>query len=313
MTRKALWIIPTIMVIAATSLPAFGAGGTADDALTLTLPYVTVGTDHYRGIFQFVSFPQDPSGAYWKLTWAGLTRGAGPGGGVLDASLNIVNAVVMYQGYLFDIDLLYTPNPQDPSSLYWKLGRAQALPARILSVGGGDESCYDVPEEILSNPALVQQIVQCLQRCGDDPQCILGCLPPELGLGSPFYVTVTFVNDSPQSFAFKIPAGTVFYPDDESLQPMMILHEPAYELQPGLNTVCIPTYCLRADLSAPDAGAPYKKGILAGNSCVYEVVELTYGKTLSDRDKIRIQDILWECGDSGTLSPENRAYLESLP
>lgn len=58
----------------------------------MTLPYVTVGANHDRAVFHFVSIPQDPSGAYGKIVWSGPTPMTGPQGGVLDASLNILNA-----------------------------------------------------------------------------------------------------------------------------------------------------------------------------------------------------------------------------
>ncbi len=303
--RTFLW---GALVLAAAVSAAYGAGGTADDALKLTLPYVTVGTDHYRAYFDFVQLPQDPSGAYWKLTWAGRTSMSGPQGGVLDASLNILNAVVMYRGYPFDIDLAYTPVPEDPSGAYWKLARLKALPVRIQSVGGGDVDCYDYSAW---DPAKIQQVVQCMQNCGTNPQCLLGCLPPDLGLT--FQLAVTFVNESSEPLEFKIPPGMVFYPEDSGLQPMMVLHVPAFVLQPGLSTYCVPTYCLAAHLAAPGAGSPYTPAAITGLQCLYEIVELTFGKTLTAEAQGRIQDIIWECSDTGTLSEENRAYLQGLP
>lgn len=63
MKRKCFMAMLVVMAVVVSEQMAFGAGGTADDALRLTLPYVTVGADHYRAVFDFVSIPQDPSGA----------------------------------------------------------------------------------------------------------------------------------------------------------------------------------------------------------------------------------------------------------
>ena len=308
MIRKAFWMFFAMVLMAAMPGPGFGAGGTADDTLKLTLPYVTVGADRYRALFDFVQLPQDPSGAYWKLTWAGKTPVAGPQGGVLDASLNILNAVVMYRGQPFDLDLTYTPNPQDPSGAYWKLTRLQALPVRIQSVGGGDDSCYDFSR---LDPATIQQMIQCFQNCGDNAQCLYGCIPPTIG--ATFKLSVTFLNESSEAVEFFLPPGMVFYPQDSSYQPMMVLYVPPYILQPGLSTFCVPTYCLAANLSAPGSENAYTPGAITGLACLYEIVELTFGKTLSFEAQAKIQDIIWDCSETGTLSPEDRAYLQGLP
>uniref|UniRef100_A0A832EKM2 Uncharacterized protein n=1 Tax=Desulfacinum infernum TaxID=35837 RepID=A0A832EKM2_9BACT len=66
MIRKAFWMLVAMVLLAAMPGPGFGAGGTADDALKLTLPYVTVGADRYRASFDFVQLPRDPSGAFRK-------------------------------------------------------------------------------------------------------------------------------------------------------------------------------------------------------------------------------------------------------
>lgn len=290
------------------TLPVFGVGGTADEALRLTLPYVTVGTDHYRARFDFVTLPQDPAGIYWKLNWAGLTPMSGPQGGVLDSSWNILNAVVLYQGVPYDIDLAYTLIPEDPSGAYWKLARVRTLPVRIESVNGGGLSCLNI--ETL-DPAGIQQMVQCMQNCGTDPDCMLRCLPSDFGLT--FYLAVTFLNESPETAEFRIPPGMVFSPMSGDLQPMMVLHTLPYELPPGQSTFCVPTYCLAADRSAPSESDPYIAGGITGLQCLYDIVELTYGKTLNGLAQSRIQEIIWDCVETGTLSEENRAYLNGLP
>lgn len=179
---------------------------------------------------------------------------------------------------------------------------------RIDSVGGPDDSCNNFS---VLDPTQVQQIIQCMQNCGTNPECLMNCFPDDLGFT--FQLVVTFLNESAEILGFKLPPGTVFYPEDSSLQPMMVLHVPELVLPPGLSTHCIPTYCLAEHLSVPFGGSVYTPAAITGLQCLYEIAELTFGKTLTGAALNRVQEIIWDFTETGTLSEKQRAYLRALP
>ena len=301
-------VVTPVVIMLFMGAVTFAAGGAADGLLNLTIPYVTVGETRYRGIFQFVSIPEDPEGLYWKLAWAGLTNLGEGEGGVLDASWNIHDVVVMFQGYQYLLDFQYTPIEHDPSGHYWKLIKAELLPVRISQVRGAGADCFDFQQ---LTPAQIQQVIQCLQGCGTDAQCYYECLGSVPGLGM-FYLAMTFENLADVDFSFKIPPGTVFFPENSDVQPMMVLHEDPIVVPPGAHTVCMPVYCISPSNEAPIETDVFSQGGIINNACIYEVIERTYGKTLSIADEVKIQDIIWDCIEEGTMSEENRNYLASL-
>ncbi|MGQ9670558.1 MAG: hypothetical protein ACUVWY_10385 [Desulfosoma sp.] len=149
---------------------------------------------------------------------------------------------------------------------------------RLDSVGGGDESCFN---DSAWDSTTIQQVVQCMQNCGTTPECLLACLPEDLELTC--HLAVAFLNESTETLEFKLPP-TVF-----------------------------PHTVLPHTFRRPLGGSVYTPAAITGVQCLYEIAELTYGKTLSGKAQGKLQDMIWDCSETGTLSEEQRAYPQGLP
>jgi hypothetical protein len=283
----------------------FGAGGTVDTNLQMLLPYVEYQGNRFQLTLDFYQNPLDPSGLYWKYNSVALTALAEQQGGTVDQALNISDVTVMYGGQQLNLNLTPYANANDPSGFYWKLTGYQAVPGTIGSVSGSSYECYDF------DPAQLMSVVDCITNCGEDVECLLNCYG-DLGIGGAFNLALQFDNPTSGDLEFKIPPGTVFIPADNSFQSMMVLHEPPFTLAPGTSTVCVTTYCLNSGLSAPGDQDVYNQGGIAALPCLQEIINLTYGKSLDTSEIGQIQNIIWECTDTGSISQASRVYLQGL-
>ena len=92
----------------------------------------------------------------------------------------------------------------------------------------------------------------------------------------------------------------------------MMLLDVCEVVGPGTHTVCVPAYCLNSDLSAPSAGDVFSSSGIVTQPCLTEIVNLVQGKTLSFEETWRLQQIIWDCTETGTLSQADRTYLQGL-
>ena len=125
-----------------------------------------------------------------------------------------------------------------------------------------------------------------------------------------FVIELRVANTSGETIVWTLPAGTRFVPNSGEAQTMMLLQQYVVTVSAGQSlVVCLPVYCLDAELDAPDSQYSYTLGEIETRGCLEEIMELTAGKDVST---YMIQLIIWECIETGTLSSENRAYLMSL-
>jgi hypothetical protein len=157
--------------------------------------------------------------------------------------------------------------------------------------------CYDVDD--------LQAIANCITSCGTDPQCMVNCI------GGGFSLALQINNPTESDFAFSIPGGITFVPESGDLQTMMVLDE-CLTVPPGSHTFCIPSYCLNADLGAPAEGDGYATAGPVEAACLQEIASLTHGVNIDSQATWKIQNIVWDCVEEGSISGADRAYLEGL-
>jgi hypothetical protein len=293
-----------IVVIAAVVLPMFYAKaaisecGIVDNNLRITLPCAEYAGVRLQVVLDYYPNPSDNSSVYWRLSTAAVTMTPVCGDcATVGSSLNIVDACVYFAGNQYQLSLDYYYNSADPSGAYWKLNSVDALSVAIQQVTGATMECYDIDDYMV--------VANCILSCGADPQCMMNCI------GGGFSLAVEINNLTTSDFLFSIPGGITFVPESSDLQTMMALDE-CLTVPPGAHTFCIPSYCLNADLGAPDTGDGYAVGGPVETACLQEIASLTHGKTIDFQAIPRIQNIVWDCVEDGNISSEDRAYLESL-
>lgn len=300
--------IVAVMVFGGSHNLMAACGSLEDQSLRLVLPCIEYAGQHYEVAFDHYPNPSDPSGLYWRFStlWASSSSGSC---GSVDANLNITGACVNYFGIQYTFSLDYYNNPSDPSGLYWKLKLAtlDQLPGSIASVSGGDSVCYP---EMEMDPSQIAAISQCLVSCADDVSCISGCLGM-LNLPGTFPLGLTLNNPTAAPIEYSIPAGFVFSPESSDVQPMLVLQDLILTVDPGSSTYCLPTYCLDVSLSAPGEEDDYTAGPLASQQCLQDIINYTRGKDVTTQ-AFKIQDIIWDCMENGSISNEDRAFLEAL-
>lgn len=272
-----------------------------DSSLRITLPCVEYGGQHYQLIFDYYSNPSDPTGWYWKYNSIAISTATGRCA-TIDSNLNITGICSMvYAGKQYLIALDYYPNSSDPSGLYWRLRSIQEVPVTVENVSGPTMECYDTSNYL--------DIIDCMNGCGEeDYNCILNCTSY---LGS-FSLALHLNNSTSSNVEFTIPSGTKLVPASGDVQPMMVLQEETLSVSHGSSIYCIPTYCLALDLGAPDSEDAYTEWDMVTQGCLLEIVNLTQGKDLDGQAVWRIQNIIWDCTDNGSISSEDRDYLENL-
>jgi hypothetical protein len=95
---------------------------------------------------------------------------------------------------------------------------------------------------------------------------------------------------------------------------MLVLQDCIFTVDPGQSsTFCVPTYCLDVDRHAPDgAGDTYAPGEVASQQCLQDIIASAKGKNISGTAVMQIQQIIWNCVENGSISPQDRDFLEGL-
>jgi hypothetical protein len=168
-----------------------------------------------------------------------------------------------------------------------------------------------------------------ISSCGDGGPTSPGSngeLPPELTIElisgdsdqcfvteAAFSIVLHIRNTSGNSITYSLPAGIQFIPNNSGTQTMMLLQVHTITIEAGTTeTICLPVYCLDADLDAPDAEDSYSLGGIVTRSCLREIIDLTAGKTIDMTEVFNVQMIIWNCIENGSISAEERNYLENL-
>jgi hypothetical protein len=294
--KQTIWAFLTLFAMLIPIQNALGAGATVDpNTLRLTLPYVQyLGTPYYVTL-DYDASKSGPSGLFWKFNSLAPSTLQGQCGGTVDpSSLNITNLCVLFAGMQFQVTLEF-----QTTDATWKLGGGiSQLPGAIASVSG---SCYDSPEDILNDP-----MFQCFINCGDDLNCLTGCI------GGAFNLGLTFNNPTSSPIDFLLPPGMTFVPDGGDVQTMMALCEGPITLPPGTSKHCLTVYCMNSNLGAPGLENVYSPSGGVSSACLIEILNLTRCKSLNAQQNQRIQTIIWDCIDQGTISSEDRQFLEGL-
>jgi hypothetical protein len=140
---------------------------------------------------------------------------------------------------------------------------------------------------------------------GDDSQCFV--------TEATFSIVLHIRNTSGDSITYSLPAGIQFIPNSGDAQTMMLLQIYTITVEPGTTeNICLPVYCLDAELAPPDAEYSYSLGRVVTSSVLREIIDLTAGKTIDITEIFNVQMIIWNSIESGSLSTEDRSYLENL-
>jgi len=272
------------------------ACGSIDTGLRITLPCVEVAGQRYTVVLDSYSNPLDAAWFYWRFS--SIAGNADPCHcATVGPGLQIAGACVMFGQKQYALTLDFYSNPQDPGGLYWRLGSIQEMPVTLAGVTGPLFECYDLD--------IYTTMAQCIMNCGMDPQCIAGCG------GGAFTLALQVNNPTGSPVVYALPSGLMFNPAEGGVQPMMLLGV-CLTVPPGLSTQCVPAYCLDVSLAAPSLEDSFTTAGQVTQPCLLEIVALTQGKDLDAQDRWRIQDIVWECTENGTISAEDRAFLENL-
>lgn len=280
---------------------AFGAGAAVDDTLRLTLPGLEYMGQRYHLVLDYFPNPADKSSIYWKYASVRKSSMTPACGGTLKETLDIKDVCLLYAGMQVKISLDYYVNPADQGGIYWRLGTAALLTGRVETVSGDTTACYDVSTYMAA--------VSCMSGCGSsDLECFAGCLP-----GGPFKLSVTVSNDGSSPVDFVLPPGMVFMPKDSGVQSMLVMQDSSRKIPAGKEkTFCIDTYCLDSGLGAPEASNSYTTGGVATEGCLVEILNATAGVTLTSGHTMRLQNIVWNCTETGKISKADQTYLEGL-
>ena len=291
---------------------AFSQCGTVADNLSLVLPCVEYEGQYYKVSFSAYPNPADPSRVYWRYESIQPASGSSPCAHV-DAALAITAPCVYYAGYNIAITLKYYQNPAGPNWPYWKLDSQLTLnPVNITSISG------DTTELLLpyySSPefqASLMAAIQCMQQCGQDVSCLMGCMP-DLGLGSAFSLAFELYNPGITPIDFILPAGAYFNPGAGDVQPMLIAVDQSLIVPPGNTKFLVPTYCMNGSAHAPSEEDQYAIAGIAQQACIAEILDLVRGKeAISHADSLVIQEAVWTCMDLGSITEDQRIALENM-
>lgn len=296
--KSYVWTIAVAALFLFASNWAFGACGVIDSKLRMTLPCVEYAGQRYQLTLDYYPNPSDPSWVYFKFNSISMSAVSGDCASA-DGNLNITNVCVVFAGKQYLISLDYYVNPLDTSWFYWKLGAVQAGSISIDQVTGPTAECYST--------ANFTNMMNCMSSCRGDSSCLLNCVSSLMG----FSVALQINNSSSSDVIFVLAPGIVFIPSDGDVQPMMVLQEEALTVSPGTSTFCVPTYCLASDLEVPDQSSAYAMGGGTTEACLQEIVSLTQGKDLG-LVTFQVQEIIWNCTETGSITDQERAYLQGL-
>lgn len=279
---------------------AFAAGAPVDDeTLQVTFPHIEFAGQRYHVVLDFAGVFGDD--LYWKFNSLTPTTVTGQCGGKVDANFNVSDVCVLLSGSEYKISMQYMPNLSGPAGLYWKLGKdLQPLDCTITQVKGGDLECYD--------EAWFIQTQQCIFQCGmEDFSCATRCMGESL-----FKLAVQYTNTTPNDQTCALPAGMIFRAEDKSIQNMLLTQAQAFQIPAGgSKTVCVPTFCLNSERQGPDETSLYATAGGATSPCMVEIINSLHGKRIEDGGEV--QDIVWDCANTGAISEAQRVYLRNLP
>ena len=288
---------------------AFSQCGTVADNLSLVLPCVEYEGAYYKLNFSAYANPADPAWLYWRYESIQPATG-GSTCAHIDAALKITAPCVYYAGKNIAITLEYYDWP------YWKLGSQFTLnPVDITSISGDTMQCIDT--SYYSSPefqAALLEAMACMQQCGENVACLMACMP-DLGLGSAFSLAFELYNPGVTPIEFILPAGAFFQPGAGDVQSMLIGVDEILTVPPGKTVFCVPTYCMDGMAHAPSAEDMFAiagSGI-AQQACIAEILDLIRGKEdISHADSHIIQDAVWTCMETGSITAAQRAALQNL-
>jgi len=295
--RLCLMVVITLSWVGNT---AHGAGAAAGDDLKLVFPSGEYQGGRYNLRLDYFPNPLDPTNLYWKFNSVEPSSIVVECGGIADANLDITNACGLYAGNQYDFSMQNYINPDDPTALYWRMNNLTLRSGSIDAISGPNFECMDFGD--------ITSVQSCISVCGGDVQCLLDCFNINVG----FELALLLNNPTSSPIDLVLPPGLTFKPTDPSVQPMMVVVPDPIQMPPGQTTVCLPTYCINATLDPPTESDNYATGGIVPPGCLTEIVYLLQGKTIDGQERITVQDIIWNCTDSGVLSAADRATLQSL-
>ena len=310
MKKAFLFILFIQMMFMPLAPKAFSQCGTLADDLSLVLPCVEYEGAYYKLNFSAYANPADSAWLYWRFESIQFASG-GSTCAHIDAALKITVPCVYYAGKNIAITLEYYINPAEPNGFYWKLGSQFTLnPVTINSISGDTMQCIDMSEFQASLDALMA----CMQQCAEDPACLMGCMP-DLGFGGTFSLVFELYNPGITPIDFILPAGAFFHAGAGDVQPMLIAIDEILTVPSGLTVFCVPTYCMDLDADVPSDVDVY--GIagagITQQACITEILDLIRGKEdISFADSSIIQEAVWDCMETGSITAAQRAALQNL-
>ncbi|MBN2232277.1 MAG: hypothetical protein JW781_05590 [Deltaproteobacteria bacterium] len=309
--RKMLVVLLLTMAGFAVNAGTVRAGcGTVANDMSMTLPCVEYGGMYYKLTLKPWANPTDPSWLYWEYESI-VPAAADTICAHVDAGLNITMPCLYYYGINTSAALEYYPAA---GGLYWKLNANLGVsPVTISGISGDTTACIDM--SYYASPEFqqsLQQAMVCIQQCGEDVQCLMGCMP-DMGTGSSFSLAFTLCNPTGAPVEYVLPGGSYFNPGAADVQPMLVIDDLVYTLEPGCTTVCVPTYCMDGSAHAPSDSDVYGIADIAQIPCLTEILDFvrTAGE-LTFTESNTVQDAVWECMATGAITPAQRAALEAL-
>lgn len=178
-----------------------------------------------------------------------------------------------------------------------------------ITVDGDSSACYSGCDDYSA-------ILNCINGCAGDPNCIASCFSACMGSGA-FAISITIVSSATETVTLTIPAGTVFVPTDSGYQPMMLIEEITITIPAGDTvTECLPVFCLDVSLDAPDSSSGYQNFQSVTGGCLADILSYLEDVDMSGLDYStisRIQNIIWSCTDPySEVSQEDWEWLQSL-
>ncbi len=291
----------------------FSQCGTVANDFSMTLPCVEFDGIYYKLTLTSYANPADQDRLYWKYESMEVSA-PDTNCAHVNTALQITAPCVYYAGINLSMILEYYINPDDPTGLYWKLSQKLTInPVNITKISGDTSVCFD--SSYYSSPEFLTSLneaMACIMRCDNDAACLVSCMP-DLGMGSAFNLAFTFYNPTASLVEFIISAGAYYNPGTSDVQPMLIIIDQILTIEPGYVTLCIPTYCMDGYAHAPSDEDVFGTGDIAQQPCIIEILDLLRGKgNISHADSSIIQEAVWTCTETGSITTEQQTALENM-
>lgn len=307
MKKMLVALLLMVTGFAGTDSAEAGSGTVAND-FSLSLPCVAYNGTNYKLTLKPWSNPADPDWMYWQYESV-TAADADAVCSHIDAGLNVTVPSLYYQGINVSLALDYYPQGQ---GYIWRLNpQIDVNPVTISEISGDTSACFDLADSDFQQK--MQQYVQCAQGCAENVQCLMACTP-DFGIGSSFSLALTACNPSGDAVEFIIPGGAWFQPQASDVQPMLVIDDQVIAIQPyACTTACIPTYCMDGGAHAPSDSDAYSIADIAQTPCLVEILDLVRGvHDISLTQSNIIQDAVWECQETGSISEEFLTALSTL-